>query len=187
MKHAVRRLSLIAVPLLALTGCVTVPKSIQGTYADTAPTANPEPGTAVRWGGTLLNTVALTDRTCFEVLGRPLDAAARPKLDEAPTGRFAACQAGFLDPAGFPQGKEITVTGQVAGQVHRQVGQRMLLIPEVNVTAIQWWQPRPPRLYLDDPWMSPWGPGFGPGYYGGYYGAGWGRPWGPHPYYYRHR
>lgn len=167
--------------VLGLAGCVTLPQQLNGAVGSVDPTTGPvSPGTQVRWGGTLLATLPMTDRTCFEILSRPLDSGGRPLArnpDRSGT-RFMACQGGFADPESRDKHTEVTVLGRVTGTQTRQVGQYALAEPVVAIDGIQWWRPRPQYddRYWGDPYWGPWGP-WGPYPYGGWYG-GW---YGPRP------
>jgi outer membrane lipoprotein len=169
----------VTVSLLGLAGCVTMPQQLNGAVGSVDPAAGTvAPGTSVRWGGVLLATLPMADRTCFEILSRPLESGSgRPAFRYADQGdprgtRFMACQGGFVDPEAHRQRSEVTVMGQVSGTQTRRVGQYGLTEPVVSITGIQWWHPRP-VMYPDPYWGYPYGPwGPYPGWYGGWYGYG---------------
>lgn len=87
----------------SLAGCATVPQPVvEGPLSGITPPAALESGATgerARWGGVILATTPLADSTCFEVLGRPLEADGRPREGDANFGRFVACAPGFHDPA----------------------------------------------------------------------------------------
>ena len=109
------RLLILASVLLALSACTTIPEQIQGTYPEITP-ARVEPsvfGSDVRWGGVIISTTAKDSQSCLEILSHDLDKYLRPKREDSTSGRFIACQPGFLDPMVFTAGREITITGNI--------------------------------------------------------------------------
>lgn len=169
-----RRLILPALLALGLSACATVPQQLAGTYTTVSPdnAAAAAQGTRVRWGGRIIQTEPQERETCFFVLDEPLDSQARPERREQSRGRFVACKQGFYDPEVYGKGRDITVTGTVAGSETRKVGQYDYSYPRVEADVVYLWPKRPvyapgPYPYYD-PFFSPfydpfWG--FGPLYY----------------------
>ncbi|HET7563133.1 MAG TPA: Slp family lipoprotein [Rhodanobacteraceae bacterium] len=167
---------------LALGGCATVPKPIAGDYAPVSLDAA-RTGTAtanrVRWGGEIIETQPRADQTCFFVLAQPLDSQARPQRGADSNGRFVACKQGFYDPEVFRKGRDLTVTGTLAGTVQHKIGQYEYTYAKVDADNVYLWPKRP--VYVDRPydrWGGPWGPCdpfWSP------WGCGWGGygPWYP--------
>src|SRR5262245_33970586 len=117
-----------AVALLALSvyaaACARPPAVLRGSFVPlTVPDARAlgDVGERVRWGGTIVETRPAEHETCVEVVGRPLDDEARPRLTDETDGRFVACSPGFFDPAVYAAGRELTVAGTVAEPVTRRV------------------------------------------------------------------
>lgn len=163
------RLSVLLLPaLLALGACATAPKPLQGDYASAAPGSDATPSQRVRWGGEIIRVDNDANRSCFEVLARPLDSRARPLRREQGGSRFLACRSGFYDPAVFERGREITVTGTVNGSEVRKVGDYDYRYPRVDADVIYLW--REPVAYAPaaDPWFYGWG-----------WDPFWARPFGP--------
>ena len=135
-------------------------------------------GQNVRWGGSVLAVHNHPDNTAIEVLSRPLAGDGKPRPDAAPSGRFLARLAGFLDPAEYPRGRLITVIGTITGIESRAVGEYPYPHPVVEVRRHhlwpeQAWCPRDPACA--DPYYGYW-PWFGPWYHP------WRHPWyGPGP------
>lgn len=127
----------------ALCGCV--PAALRGDYPDISPraaaVAPPADGAAmrVRWGGTILSAHNEPERTCFEVLGLPLDGSARPAASERDEGRFVACQSGYSDPGLFVPGRDITVVGVVTGIEARRVGEYQYRYPRLAADTVHLW------------------------------------------------
>jgi outer membrane lipoprotein len=167
-----RGLAALALAMLALAGCTTIPEQIQGTYSDISP-ARVEPsmfGASVRWGGVLIDATNEESSTCFEVLSRDLDKYLRPLLEDRTAGRFIACKAGFHDPEVFAAGREVTLTGTIRNIEVREIDRFNYRYPVVDVNELVLWEPRQEVMVIDhmyDPFWYPyyWG---GP-YWGGYY------------------
>lgn len=168
-----RALASTALFALALAGCASMPKPLQGEVKPLSPgdaLQADSVGNSVRWGGRILATEPGPDRTCFEMIGSNLRGDGRPTDgDDTGSGRFIACKAGFYDPAIFVKDRELTVLGRVDGYENRKVGDYDYRQPRVAANVIYLWpeqrQVREVR-YLD-PWPSPWwGWGWGPGWWG---------------------
>jgi outer membrane lipoprotein len=162
-KHMIARTTAITT-LLLLAGCASVPKPLQGEFGSQSPQQATSEGERVRWGGSVIAVEPLPERTCFQVLGRPLGANGRPRETDASEGRFLACRAGFYDPAVFTAGREVTVVGTRDGSDTRTVGEFQLQLPRVAADAIHLWPQRRDPRYYSDPYYF-WSP---LGYYGWY-------------------
>jgi outer membrane lipoprotein len=169
------RIWIIAITLLAVSACTTIPEQIQGTYADISP-ARVDPatfGNTVRWGGSIIEARNEENSTCFEVLSRDLDKYLRPKLEDQTAGRFIACKTGFYDPAVFAPGREVTLTGSIRNIEVRQVDEFNYRYPVVDVDQLVLWEVRQDVVVMDHPYYDP--------FYYPYYG--YGPYWGSYPYY----
>ncbi len=168
------RRSWLLVPILtALAACATAPAPLSGEFAALTPAESVSRGSVgerVRWGGEIIRVDPGTDSTCFEVLGRELDARARPRAGDRSDGRFIACRAGFFDPEVFVRGRDITVVGSVTGTEQGRVGEYAYTYARVAADAVYLWPKRPLVVEQRNYWgQDPfWGPGFGP-YWGGYW------------------
>lgn len=156
-----RRLTLsIALAGVVLAGCATVPAPLQGQYGNISPrdTANAgQHGVPVRWGGRIVSTEPMADRTCFEIVSTSLDASGRPRwASDATGGRFIACRAGFYDPAIFQPEREVTVTGVVDGQETRRIGEYEYRLPRVQANVVYLWPVRERVDVVTHPMPSPW-------------------------------
>lgn len=148
----------LALATLFLSACASVPTPLQGDYATSEP-RQAAAESAVRWGGRVIGVQPAQAETCIDVLGLPLDERARPRPVDADIGRFRACQPGFIDPAVFATGREVTVTGQVEGEVASQVGEYTYRMPQLRIAALFLWPERQPVRYLHlahDPFFGPW-------------------------------
>lgn len=157
------RYLIFAVSILALSACTTVPEQIQGDYPDISP-SRAEPGvigTNVRWGGVILNSKNMGNRTCYEVLSRELDKYLRPMQEDYTSGRFIACKQGFQDPLVFQKGREITATGTIRNIRVKSVDEFQYQYPVMDVdTLVLWEKRRQVVVYrgMHDPWgyRYPW-------------------------------
>ncbi|GAB3036496.1 MULTISPECIES: Slp family lipoprotein [Oleiagrimonas] len=170
------KLALVAAGALTLGACATIPKPLEGTYAQVTPQAarSGASNTAqVRWGGQIIRTEPEAGHTCFYVLAHPLDASARPRVNVSGEGRFVACHSGFYDPEIFVRGREVTFTGTLHGIVSEKVGKYDYPYPRLEANTVYLWPKRPRYTTVyRDPWYDPfWGPSpfWGSGYWSPYY------------------
>ena len=121
-------------------------------------------GERVRWGGTISTVAVGQDETCLQIVARPLDERARPRLVDRSDGRFWACREGFLDPEIYARGRSVTVVGRLTEVREGIIGERPYRFPVVRVEELVLW-PRSgptqvpyitPVWYWWDPWF--WGP-----------------------------
>ena len=177
-----RRLLFAVVAALALGGCATIPQPLQGNYPPVsldAARSGSAAATRVRWGGEIIQTQPAEQQTCFFVLAEPLDSQARPEGGGDSLGRFVACKQGFYDPEVFAKGRELTVTGTLAGTIQHKIGQFDYTYPKVEADNVYLWPRRP--LYVQRPY-DPWGP-WGPcDPFWSPWGCGWGYGFGPWSY-----
>lgn len=173
-------LSLLVLSAVVASGCATgVPEAIR-----TAPTASVSVveaqseaprflGRLVRWGGTILAVHNRAGATEVEVLARALSQSGEPRVNSDGQGRFVAEVSQFLDPAEYPQGARITVSGRLLRIETRPVGDYPYQYPVVAAESWHLWPKEPERIYLPaypypHPWYDPW-------YFGPY------RPWRYYP------
>ena len=107
-------------------------------------------GKRVLWGGVILATTNLRERTDIEVLAYPLDADNRPRRDDDPLGRFIIEQAGYLEAREFGPGKLITVSGTLLSPQSSKIGDAEYLYPVVQASQLKLWKERAgtPRLHF---------------------------------------
>lgn len=160
------RLALPVVAAAMLGACATAPQPLQGAFPAITPqqaVASPAPGTNVRWGGRIVETQPKQDRTCFQMVGMPLNSSGRPDSDsaDASQGRFIACRAGFYDPAVFTPGREVTFVGRIESTDTVRIGEYDYNLPQLAADIVYLWPEvrevdvvmPPPRPY----WGSYWG------------------------------
>lgn len=131
-------------------------------------------GVAVRWGGVIAAVENLRDQTRLDVVARPLGSDGNPRAADAPNlGRFLAQAPGFLDPAVYRPGREITVRGTFVGTETRDIGDYPYRYPVVQVQQHYLWaEVRPAPRHYDPMWHDPF-------WYDPWY------PWSPFPWYHR--
>lgn len=128
-------------------------------------------GRTVLWGGIILETLNHSHETIIKVRQTDLDYQTRPTNLDRSQGRFLIQYIGFLDPAIYKEGREITVAGQVTGKEALPLGNFLYTYPVVAAKEIHLWEILIPYRPIYPPW-----------YYGPYY-PWWGyRPYGPYPY-----
>ncbi|WP_440997920.1 Slp family lipoprotein [Arhodomonas sp. SL1] len=164
------RLSVVILVVVWLGGCAMVPEAVRD-----APPRSPAPeamraamedygGERVRWGGEIVEVINRADHTLVAVSQRPLDAAARPREDADSGGRLLARFDGFLDPAVYAAGRDLTITGRVVGLETRPVGEYPYRYVVVEVDGHNLWPPRRVPVTINRPVGAPpyWWDCFGP-------------------------
>ena len=149
------------VAALWLAGCASypdLPDAIRNPPPGDAPLpsqVSEEPGVyqdlQVRWGGTLLEVRNQAEESWLEVLAYPLERSGRPDTSEAAVGRFFARVPGFVDPAVFSQGREVSVAGRLVEPVTQSIGDHEYRYPVVDAVAHYLW---PRRQARRDPYWS---------------------------------
>jgi outer membrane lipoprotein len=114
----------------------------------------------VLWGGQIIETSVKKDATFISVIDKPLDYDKRPVSGDASDGRFIIRCPGFLDPAVYKPGRDVSVIGTIIGTEVRPVGELQYTYPVVESRQIHLWE-RLPKY---------WGPPY------------WGYPMMPYPY-----
>ena len=150
--------SLFAACLLA--ACASQPRPLQGDFAQASPRDAAEgdmTGAMVRWGGRIVRTEPLQNRTCFEMISTRLDVYGRPYwASDADSGRFIACRTGFYDPAVFQTNREVTFTGRLEGYEMRRIGQYDYRFPRVAADVVYLWPVREYVNVISRPAPWPW-------------------------------
>jgi outer membrane lipoprotein len=168
-----------------LAGCIRPPARLDyGTFEEVSVAdaqAGGHDGARVRWGGTIVTVLPEASETCFEVVSRPLGAAAEPRiLSDETDGRFLACAAGFYDPEVYQSERALTVVGTLAQPVSRKIGEYEYTYPMLRAETVYLWpvrEPEPAYYSTGLYWGWPsywWGPAYHPYPYFsyGYYGYG---------------
>ena len=116
-------------------------------------------GKVVALGGTVIETKPMEDHTEVEVLEKPLYWDWTPKTDGA-RGRFILQVDGFLDPAVWKKGRQVTVAAEMIGSRDGKIGMKPYRYPVLK--AIEWklWTNVSQRCcYPSNPYCVPYGGG----------------------------
>jgi outer membrane lipoprotein len=134
---------LSAILLLLLTACASGPgfptQDVNLQLRAEQAAAPDNVGQRVLWGGLIIATHNLQDRSELEVLAYPLDNRQRPDTTEKPLGRFLAEKTGYLEPVDYAGGRLVTLTGTVGAAKAGKIQDSEYTYPVVNVTAIHLW------------------------------------------------
>ncbi|NJN45453.1 MAG: hypothetical protein HC808_02010 [Candidatus Competibacteraceae bacterium] len=76
-------------------------------------------GVRVRWGGEIAGVENQRAETWLEIVEHPLGRSGRRVTSAPAKGRFIARFSGFLDPAIYAAGRQITVIGTLTDQIQR--------------------------------------------------------------------
>ena len=140
-----RHAYLAALLPLLLSACTGTPNydkhGADGALTPQSVAARPQQavGKQVLWGGVIMKTVNLQDRTQLEVLAFPLGSNERPDIDAASTGRFVVEKEGFLEPASYAQQRQVTVVGTLAEVLPGSVGESSYNFPLVKAQQLTLW------------------------------------------------
>lgn len=176
-----KRLIPLCAAIALVAGCATTPQPLSGEFSAVTPEQARQgdaSGQVIRWGGEIVDVRPLENRTCLEIMSRELGGSARPRETDRTLGRFIACKPGFIDPAAFKPGREVTVVGAVEGVDSGKIGEFEYRFPHVAADTVYLWPERREyddrhyyhRPFLYDPFFWPY-----PFYY-----SHWYHPWGPH-------
>jgi len=136
---------LILLVMLLLGGCATGPSySTEGVELTVTPQqaiaeADVLRGKSILWGGIIINSSNLKDRTRLEILAYPLDSSQYPQTDSTPLGRFLLFKDGYLETVDFSPGRKVTVRGSLDGTESGKVGDTNYTYPLVRSQDIYLW------------------------------------------------
>lgn len=153
---------------VVLAGCASpVPEAIRASastdlgLAEVRRADSREPGGSARWGGEIIAIHNASAHSDVEILGRPLDGEGRPDSEAQALGRFIARRQGFVDPAEFAEGTEVTVRGRLIDRAELKIGDYRYHYPVLEVEHWYRWPERiqvPPPGYRDPWFWDPWYP-----------------------------
>lgn len=167
------RIVSLTLGLLILPACATqVPKIIKEAPAEdvslTRIQTHPDKhiGKMVRWGGSIISTQNLKNKTELTILAKPLDTYGEPVEGDRSYGRFIAVLDNFLDPAIYAAGRSITIYGRFEKLLDKKIDNFPYRYPLVNIQHLYLWEVPEKYNYYDYPyWYDPWYPYWGPYYY----------------------
>lgn len=144
-----RRASLLIILLAALpAGCAQTPLDTEGVDDDLSPgmaqsDIEQARDRSVIWGGTIIRSRNLEDRTRIEVVSYPLEPRSlRPRTGDRPGTRFLVYLDGYLETAEYEPGRLLTVRGRVAGIEEGSVGEAPYEYPWLEATDLHLWPAR---------------------------------------------
>jgi len=129
-RYKILPMFLVIAAILLLTGCAhviskPVLKEVDttATFAQVANAPDAYKGKTVLFGGDIIETKNLSNKTLIVVLQRPLGSRGQPAAGDVSEGRFIVTTPGFIDPAIYSPGRKITVAGKVVGKEVRPLGE----------------------------------------------------------------
>ena len=132
--------------MLLLVGCAhVISKQVlnevdrNATFAQVVKAPDDYKGKTVLFGGTIIETKNFTDKSQVVVLQHPLDSRDRPVAGDVSEGRFIVTTPGFLDPAIYSPGRQITVAGKVVGKEKRPMGEIEYTYPVIEKQGLYLW------------------------------------------------
>ncbi len=111
-------------------------------------------GQKVLLGGVILEAENKAEETILLVREAELDWTKRPKNLDQTAGRFMVKYKGFLDPAIYQSGREITIIGEVEGKEDRPLGEISYTYPVIRALEIKLWPKRTEFIYFYP--LYPW-------------------------------
>ena len=137
-------LLLSALVALGLGGCASKPvmdetgvdKSISPARAAQEPALR---GQLAQWGGVLISTRNLKDKTQLEILTYPLDDRGQPDRNAQPLGRVLALKDGYVEALDYPAGTLVTAVGAVAAPESGKIGDADYNYPVIQVKQLHRW------------------------------------------------
>lgn len=118
-------------------------------------------GKTVLWGGVITDITNKQNETDLKVRQAELDIEKRPKNLDRSVGRFIVQYPGFLDPAIYQAGRQITVAGKVVGKEILPLEGIQYSYPVILAKEIHLWEKllpvRPFYPYYWDPFWGPYG------------------------------
>jgi outer membrane lipoprotein len=148
---------------------------VDGTLTFQAVQKDPERylGKTVLWGGVITEITNKQNETDLNVRQAELDIEKRPKNLDQSAGRFIIRYAGFLDPAIYQAGRQVTVAGEVVGKEVLPLEKIQYSYPFILAKEIHLWEkllPLRPWPYYSYYWDPFWGPyGYPYGWYQPFY------------------
>ena len=109
----------------------------------------------VIWGGIVLSSKNLAEKTVIEVLQTPLDRSDRVTDKEKSLGRFLVESSVYMDTFLYKTGKEITVAGVIKGATIQKIGERDYIYPVIEPIQMRVFEPYKEPVYEPSP-LWPW-------------------------------
>lgn len=131
------------------------------TFAHVSKDPETYTGKTVLFGGDVIETQNLSNKTLVVVLQHPLGSRGEPSAGDVSEGRFIITTVEFLDPAIYNPGRKITVAGTVVGKEVRPLGEITYAYPVIKKRELYLWPKE--EAASDEPKVH-FGLGFGIGF-----------------------
>lgn len=153
--------SLILPLILAVASCATSPfddPAAQGvdrnvTYSQALTAPESVQNKLTVFGGTIIETRNLEQRTEITLLAYPLDSQDRPDLAQAPSGRIILVQPGYLEGTVYARGRLLSAIGRVDGLREAELGEATYTVLALRVEQLYLW---PREEQRDGGFFPPW-------------------------------
>ncbi len=129
--------------LLILSGCTSMPEELRPvnerallSFTDAALI---QPPAEARWGGEIAAVRNRSGDTEIEVVQFELGTSGRPLKSDTSAGRFRIRVAGFIDPAIYAPGRQVTALGSFTGIEQGNVGEQSYAFPVLKVDSVHLW------------------------------------------------
>ncbi len=137
---------LVVAAMFLPTGCAHVISKTMlnevdrnATFAQVVKDPDAYKGKTVLFGGDIIETKNLPDKTVIAVLQRPLSRRGQPAGVDVSEGRFIIQTMGFLDPAIYSPGRQVTVAGKVLGKEVYPMGEIHYAYPLIEKQELFLW------------------------------------------------
>ena len=97
------------------------------------------PDGEVLWGGMIVEVRNRAEQSEIEVLAYPLDRGQRPMLKAPTEGRFIALMPGYVERYDYPQGRFVTLRGEVRARRESMIDEKLYVYPVVEATQVHLW------------------------------------------------
>lgn len=144
---------------LILGGCASVPDELKAVnelallpFADVTVVGPPA---EARWGGEVAQVRNRTAGSEIEVVQFTLDRRSRPLPSDTSAGRFRIRMPGFIDPAIYAPGRQVTALGTFTGIEQGKVGEQTYAFPILETESVHLWPEvkDPPERFDCDPFF----------------------------------
>ncbi len=99
-------------------------------------------GKWVMLGGVFVRSNTEKDgSTYLEIVQKPSDKEGRPLHTDRTGGRFIAVSKEFLDPVLFQHNREVTIVGEVKGEITRPLDEMPYRYPLLEIKGLHIWEP----------------------------------------------
>lgn len=129
--------------VMMLGGCASVPDQLKAVnersllpFADATVV---EPPAEARWGGEVAAVRNRAEDSEIEVVQFELNASGRPQKSDTSAGRFRIRVPGFIDPAIYAPGRQVTALGEFTAIEQDKVGDQPYAFPVLKTDSVHLW------------------------------------------------